>query len=875
MPQGFFSPEELEEKIQIEFDFDEGPNCKKCGLFRKCNSPKMQYSGKGEKRILILAEAPGAQEDLQGIQLVGDAGQLLRDELKKLKLDLDRDFWKTNSICCRPSTSTGANRTPTKTELKYCKPLVDKTIRELNPKMIWLLGGKAIESFYDGRFSKLAITRWRKLCIPDRKTGAWIIPMFHPSYINRNEYDENLKATFKRDLKWAASCINKKPFTWRDEREEVICLYDFDEIIETLEGVLTQADRQKIQLYIDYETNALKPQWPGAKIATISFCTGPDKPAIAFPYQYSDYFSPKQQMSIKALWRRICQHQQISFLAHNMKFEDGWTRQIFGVRPYSWQWDTMIAAHILDNRSNFSGLKFQSYINFGLEPYNKEIDKYLKAKSGHFNSVDKAPLDQLLLYNGLDTKMGMKLYEVQQKQFTLTEKLQSKNRLSNAYSLFHAGILALSDVQRNGIRVDEDYYAEQRAQLNKEIETIKDKLRESEEATQFKQEKNRNLDFASSKDLGELFYDVLKLPEQTTEKGNYRVDEDALDSIKIPFVQDLLQLRKLEKANGTYISQILREVCNGRIYPFYDLHIPRSYRSGSSMPNFQNMPAHDPEIGKLIRSGIFPSSGNKLVEIDYSSIEVKISAVVTGDPNLLKYVLNPESDMHLDTAKDIWMLPQEEVTKEIRFHSKSGFVFAQLYGATYKSCAEMLWKNVIGGNLETKSGITVKEHLQDTGIDSYELFVEHCRKAEEIFWYERFPVYREWKKEINIFYQKNGFVENLFGFRFTGYLNEREAVNYPIQSAAFHVLLDSLIRINAIAKKEKWRTKVVGQVHDSIILDMHPDEETHVLKTCVYEMDKHARELHPWITVPIPVEVEVAEQDLSWWDKKEIKIQSF
>jgi len=869
MPQGFFSLEELEEKIQIEFDFDEGPNCKQCGLFRKCNSPKMQYSGSGEKGVLILAEAPGAQEDQSGIQLVGDAGQLLRDELKKLKLDLDRDFWKTNSICCRPSTSTGANRTPTKTELKYCKPLVDKTIKELNPKMIWLLGGKAIESFYDGRFSKLAITRWRKLCIPDRKTGAWIIPMFHPSYINRNEYDENLKATFRRDLKWAASCINKKPFTWKDERDEVICLYDFDKIIGTLEEILLEADRIKKQLYIDYETNALKPQWPGAKIATISFCTGSDKSAIAFPYQYSDYFSPKQQMSIKALWRRICQHTQISFIAHNMKFEDGWTRQIFGVRPYSWQWDTMIAAHILDNRSNFSGLKFQSYINFGLEPYNKEVDKYLKAKSGHFNSVDKAPLDQLLLYNGLDTKMGMKLYEVQQKQFTLTEKLQSKNRLSNAYSLFHAGILALSDVQRNGIRVDEDYYAEQRAQLNKEIETIKDKLRESEEATQFKQEKNRNLDFASSKDLGELFYDVLKLPEQTTEKGNYRVDEDALDSIKIPFVQDLLQLRKLEKANGTYISQILREVCNGRIYPFYDLTVPVSFRSSSSMPNFQNIPIRDPEIGQLIRSGIFPSKGNKLAELDYSSIEVRIAAVVTGDPNLKNYVLDESTDMHRDVSQDIWLLPQEEVTKEIRKNSKGDWTFAIFYGSFYKNCAISLWKH---NNYKITSGITLREHLLSHNITNFDEFTEHCREAERIFWGVRFPVYAQWKKDINELYRKQGFITNKYGFRFSTPMDQKQCSNFPIQSAAFHCLLTSIILINEIAKKEKWQSKLVGQIHDSLIVDLNPSEEDHVLKTCIYIMSEKMRELHPWIDVPIPAEIEITEIDQPWSTKKEIKI---
>jgi len=449
MPQGFFSQEVLEQKTKIEFDFDDGPNCRECGLYTKCITPKMKYTGSGEKGVLIIAEAPGANEDEQGTQLVGEAGQLLRDELETIGLDLDRDFWKTNAMSCRPSTPSGANRKPTKTEIKYCKPLVDKTIRELNPKMIWLMGGVAVESMYMGRFSTLAINRWRKLCIPDRKTNTWIIPMFHPSYILRNEYDENLKSTFRRDLKWAKSCIGKKPFTWKDERENVKCLYKFDEIIQNLNNLLKKAAGKQVLLFIDYETNALKPQWPGAKIATVSYCTG--NTAVAFPYQYGDFFTKDQQRHIKAMWRKVLQHQKIACMAHNVKFEDNWTRKIFGVRPYSWTFDTMIAAHIEDNRASYSGLKFQSYVKFGLEPYNKDVDKYLKATKGHFNRVDKAPLDQLLLYNGLDTIMGMKLYREQQKMFTLTEKLQQKNNLAEAYNLFHEGILALSDVQMNGV----------------------------------------------------------------------------------------------------------------------------------------------------------------------------------------------------------------------------------------------------------------------------------------------------------------------------------------------------------------------------------------------------------------------------------------
>jgi len=868
--QGFFTPEELEERTQIEFDFDEGPNCQQCGLFRNCQSPKMKYTGQGEKGVLIVAESPGKNEDQQGIQLIGDAGQLLRQELKILKLDLDKDFWKVNAINCRPQSPTGANRPPTKTEIKYCKPLVDKTIKELKPKFIWLMGGKAIESMYMGRFSKLAINRWRKLCIPDRKTGSYVIPLFHPSYILRNDYDENLKGTFKRDLKWAVSCIKKEPFVWTDEREEVVCLYDFDQIINTLQEILQQASNRPMQLFLDYETNALKPQWPGAKIATISLCQGHDKIAYAFPYQYSDFFNRKQQTHIKAMMRKLFQHQQISWVAQNIKFEDAWTRIILGVRPYSWQWDTMLASHIEDNRSSYTGLKFQSYVKFGLEPYNKEVEKYLKAKGkSHFNNVDKAPLDQLLLYNGLDTKMTAKLCQKQMEMFTLTPRLNSKNRLSEAYQLFHQGTLAFSDMQMNGICIDEEYYKREDQKLTTEIDLIENKLKNSEEAVQFEEETKKELDFGSTTDLGKLFYEVLGLPAQRTAKKNYQVDVNALENIKLPFVDDLLRLRKLEKVKGTYISQLLREVSNGKVYPFYSLNIPVSYRSSSSAPNWQNQPAHDEEAGRLVRSGIFPSPGCKIAEIDYSSIEVKIAALVTGDPNLKKYVLDDSTDMHRDASMDVWMIPQDEVTKEIRFHSKGGIVFSLFYGSYYKNCAIDLWKHV---DCKTISGTILKHHMRDQGIHNLDEFTEHCKGVEQIFWYERFPIYREWKETINKEFRKNGFIENKMGFRFVGNLSEKQISNFPIQSTAFHLLLHSIILINEIAKEEKWKSKLIGQIHDSVIVDAVPEEEEYVLKTCVYIMSEEMRILHPWIDVPIPVDVEITKKNMPWYTKREIKI---
>ena len=866
--QGFFS-DEIEEQHKGEWKMND-PLCNKCGLDKKCFSPKMDPTGNMKKEVLIIGDVNDQAEDQAGTHLVGAAGQYLRTTLQKFGVDLEQDFYKTNAIGCHPTTKSGANRKPTKSELKYCKPLLDAIIKKVNPKMIWLMGNSAVDSFYMGRFSSTVINRWRKLCIPDRVTSAWVIPLFDPSSVLNSKYDANLKATFERDLQWAVSCIGREFPDFPDEEKQIKKLSSLDQIIPTLKEVLKKAGDRDIQLYFDYETNSLKAQWKLSKIASVSFRVRGEEFAYAFPYCYQDYFNEKERRKIKMSWRKILTHPNIGLIANNIKFEDSWSRNIFGVRPINWIADPMLTAHILDNRRAYTGLKFQSYINFGIEPYNKNVDKFLKAgKQSPYNKIDDANLGELLLYGGVDSFIGMNLYEKQLESYTLSPNLYPKNKFPQATRLFREGTLALSDVQENGIYIDVDYYKKENSRLGRRIDSLKTRLADGDESIKFKQAQNKQLDLGSNTDLGILFYKVLGAPEQKTPKGNYCVDKNALENIDLPFVKDLLRLRKLEKIKNTYFAQLLREVCGDKIHGFFGLNIPVSYRSSSQAPNWQNIPAHDEEAGRYVRTGIIPSPGNKLAEIDYSSIEVRVASIITCDPALKNYVLNPQADMHMDVSKDIWCLPESEVTKTIRFHSKGGWTFAQFYGSYYKQCAENLWKNV---DLKTTSGMTLRQNLADNGIKNYNNFVAHCKKVENIFWNDRFKVYAQWKKDINKEYRRKGYIETPFGFRYTGYMTDKEVCNYKIQGTAFHILLDSLTRINKIAQEEKWKSKIIGQIHDSILLDIHPKEEEHVLTTCVHEMDTRARELHSWIDIPIPVDVECSETNGSWWEKKEIEI---
>ena len=857
----------IREKSSVRRSSPQAPKdpCEICGLYKKCKSPKMRYTGGGEKKILIIGESPGRDEDEnweelgydEPTQFIGKAGKLLRRKLKAHDISLDQDCWKTNALICHPK----GNKKPTKKQLKCCRENLTKTIEELKPEFIWLLGGSAIESFYMDRFSNLGITRWRKLCIPDKKIGVWVIPLYHPSYLLRNERDKNLESTYDRDLEWAVKKLKRKPPEFIDFESQITCLYDAQDIIDFLKKII----KEKPLIEFDYETSALKPYLPKFwvdrhKVWAISVN------GTAFPYDYpqdSKYltWSKGAKRLIKSLWIRILKNPKIKKVAHNLKFEDMWGKEIFGVNTVGWATCTMNDAHIIDDRPNFTELKFQAYINYGIEGYDKEFKKYLKTKPGTpFNSLDEMPLDQLLRYNALDSRIGEKLYYDQQKFFS-----KQKDERRKASTFFKNGLIALSNSQHLGICADKKYFIEQEKILTEDIQKIESKILKGKEAKLFEKKTGEPLKIdrdISTKDLRTLLFDIMKLkPTKLTAKAKVAaVDHETLIKIDTPFTNRIIKRRKLFKIKNTYIVKFIREIVNGKLHPFFDLHIPRTYRSSS---DFQQIPRRDELAKKMVRRGIKPSPGNKLGFHDYGGIEVKIAACITKDPVLIAYIKDSTSDMHRDEAMELFLLNDKQVNKEIRFYAKNQFVFPEFYGSWYKACAESLAETCFG--LETNDKISVVEHLESKGITTYKDFENHVKNVEGKFW-DKYHYYREWKEKVIIEYQKKGYVELITGFKRQGYLSNNMILNTPIQGPAFHCLLWSYIQLDKYFKKTK--TKAVGQIHDEVIEDIYPDEEEEVLEVTQDIMCNKIREHWDWIIVPLDVESEFTEIDGNWYGKK-------
>jgi len=452
----------------------------------------------------------------------------------------------------------------------------------------------------------------------------------------------------------------------------------------------------------------------------------------------------------------------------------------------------------------------------------------------------------------------------------------------DGYSLLHRGAVALAEVEANGIRIDVEYLDRVIADTGARISRLEEKLRECEEYRLQRRRYGQNTNLSSRDQLAAvLFEDMDFEPHTLTATGKPRLDEVALERVGTKYAKGFLRLEKLTKLHSTYLLGIRREVEGEFLHAFFGLHLVRSYRGQSDSPNLQNIPIRDPIQGKVIRPAFIPRPGHVLVEIDYSSLEVMIACALSGDKKLTYDAI--EGDMHRDMAAECYMLDQENVSKDVRFSAKGGFVFAQFYGDWYKACAENLWGDVERYGLTTMDGLSLHNHLAEQGIEGLGksdpqvgpkpgTFEYHIKQVEDRFWNKRFVVYharrRTWVEE----YKRQGYIDIVTGFRCWGPMSKNQVVNYHIQGPAFHCLLWSLITLVEEIRHSRMGAKVVGHIHDAILADV-PVAEVDDYLTLVYDITtRRLREHWEWITVPLNIEAELAETN--WYEKRPVEIGS-
>jgi uracil-DNA glycosylase family 4 len=379
------------------------PECGTCQLHKDCKSPFMKVSGKGKRKILLVAEGPGKTEDDRGIPLVGPAGMEMGRLLSKVGIEMRHDCWITNAVICRPHYDDDKNRKPSNDEVKYCRPNLLKTIRELQPIVIIPLGESAMTSVAPlaGWEKEVKdITRWTGWEIPSIRLNSWICPTYHPSFVLR-EKDRN-QALELHILKHLRAACSHKERPWAKVPE-----WDSRVFVELnhrkAAGAIKSLAISGQPVAFDYESNMLKPDSKDAQILCCSISDG--KVSIGFPWMGD------------AIWemQKVLQDPTIPKVGQSYKFEERWTRRILGHGVKNWMWDCMLAAHWLDCKRGICSLKFQAFVQLGAEDYSSHLDDYMgDGNSNKQNRLKEVEPADLLKYCALDSLFTMMIFQRQQ-----------------------------------------------------------------------------------------------------------------------------------------------------------------------------------------------------------------------------------------------------------------------------------------------------------------------------------------------------------------------------------------------------------------------------------------------------------------------------
>lgn len=389
---GFFAPS----VVSNERPAGLMPKCGACGLFKGCESPKMEVHGEGKKRVLVVGTAPDEDDDTQGRPFAGRAGDFLRGHLDAIGVDLDEDAWSTNALICHSKAA------PDPKQIDYCRPNLHNTLSSLSPRVVVLLGRAAVQSvlptYWKGSMDTLE--RWVGWQIPG--PDFWICPTYHPKFLMGMK-NELMDRCFREDLK-RAFAIEEGTHLPEMKNPPIRLLYELGDIEREVWRFVDKGG----WVAVDYETNCLKPEYEKARIFSCALSDG--QRTISFPWGH------EASAIMGNLFR--CEARKI---ASNLKFEERWTRAEYGHGVRNWGWDTMLAAHCLDNRPGICSLKFQSWVQLGVPTYNANVAPYLESSNGPYNRIHEIALDDLLHYGGMDALLEYRLAMRQRKEMGFTD----------------------------------------------------------------------------------------------------------------------------------------------------------------------------------------------------------------------------------------------------------------------------------------------------------------------------------------------------------------------------------------------------------------------------------------------------------------------
>lgn len=454
-----------------------------------------------------------------------------------------------------------------------------------------------------------------------------------------------------------------------------------------------------------------------------------------------------------------------------------------------------------------------------------------------------------------------------------------------AFQLLMQGSIAMSRMERVGLRVDVRYLEQAIKDTEEKVRDLEKQIESAREYRVWGRHFGNKMNLRSRTQLGQVMFEILG-HKRNPFLGQTN-DVAAFEHLKSDFVRNYHDIERLKKALSTNLYGIQREVVDGRIHPHTNLYTAESYRSSQNAPNMQNQPVRNKDISAIVRTMIIPDPGCILLEGDFNAHEVRTSYMYHKDPKMYDYIMGG-GDMHTDKAMELFCLSKEELGNIdkfpgdlLRYAAKNLFVFRQFYGGVFFQAAPELWNFISLYHLTTAQGVPIHEHLAAKGIKklgkcdpqkepvkgTYEY---HVREVERSMWNKTFPVYAQWKKDWWEKYQRQGGVNSLTGFKMEGVFRRNQILCDVIQGSAFQILLWSIIQEQMEVLKRKLKSRIWLQVHDSQLWNIHRKELDDIVglikEVCLERVVKHWK----WINIPLKVKMEAS--DSNWFRKGSFKL---
>ena len=510
----------------------------------------------------------------------------------------------------------------------------------------------------------------------------------------------------------------------------------------------------------------------------------------------------EEAQKIVNLFKPVFENPKTLKVGQNIKY-DMLVLSNYGVEIGGPMFDTMIAHYVLQPELRH-GMDYLAEIYLKYETI--KIEELIGAKGKNQKNMRDLPPSDVYKYACEDADVTLKLKHVLEKEL----------ETSNAKPLFEEIEMPLVPVlaymERNGVRIDTDALKETSKHFTARMNQIEAEVH---------QLAGVEFNIASPKQVGEVLFDRLKIVDKakTTKTGQYVTSEEVLESLrgKHEIVGKILEHRGLKKLLGTYIDALpqLINPHTGRIHTSFNQTVTATGRLSSSNPNLQNIPIRN-EDGKEIRKAFIPDDGCEFFSADYSQIELRIMAHLSGDPHMIE-AFQKGQDIHAATAAKIYKIDLSQVTREQRSKAKTAN-FGIIYGISVFGLAERL-------NVDRKEA----KELIDGYFQNYphvkEYMDESIRSAREKGYIETIFKRRRYLPDIN---SHNAVVR--------GYA-ERNAINAPIQGSAADIIKVAMIRIYRRFKEEGLQSKMILQVHDELNFSVVPSEREKIEQIVISEME--------------------------------------